>query len=100
MDKKYIIKCPKCGAEYLPAEIFVTDYLGNPKNIIKDENGKIEHFDGSPLELKEEYECDVCGCKFTIEGDVTFTTKEVKIDFDEEFETVVYEGRVPLAEEE
>ena len=32
-DKKFIIvKCPKCGYEYLPAEIFTRAFLGKPDN--------------------------------------------------------------------
>ena len=42
-----IIECPKCGYEYLPAEIFVPKYyFGTPENIERDEHGKIINYEG------------------------------------------------------
>ena len=42
MAKKNTIRCPHCGCEYLPAEIYLpNDFLGYPTNIIKDEKGEI-----------------------------------------------------------
>ena len=42
MIKKNVIKCPHCGCEYLPAEVFYPKYLlGKPFNIIRDEEGTI-----------------------------------------------------------
>lgn len=36
------IICPKCGAEYLPSEIyFAEDLIGKQKNIVKNDEGKI-----------------------------------------------------------
>lgn len=93
----FVIRCPKCGAEYLPAEIFVDDLLGNPTNITKDENGKIEFYTGEPMSFVEEYECDICGCKFIIKGNVSFET-EVKEDLADDYESVIYEGRISLWE--
>lgn len=96
---KYVITCPHCGAEYLPSEIFYPEYiLGNPTNIIKDEKGHIEYFDGESLNFVEEYTCDICGHTFTVEGEVTFKVKEKVDDFDEEWTTTVFEGRIPLEE--
>ena len=97
--EEYVIKCPHCGAEYLPAEIFYPEFiLGNPENIVKDEQGHIEHFDGDALSFIEEYTCDICGHTFTVAGTVTFVAKEKKEDFDEEWTTTVFEGRIPLEE--
>lgn len=101
MEENYKIKCPHCGAEYLPAEIFVSDLLGNPRNIIRDEDGKIEHFDGEPMSLTESYCCDYCGCKFAIYGKVDFITDFYMADedFEEEYTTKVYDNRVSLWED-
>lgn len=96
---KYVITCPHCGAEYLPSEIFYPDYiLGNPTNIIKDEKGRIEYFDGKSLTFVEEYTCDICNHTFIVEGEVAFKVKEKVDDFDEEWTTTVFEGRIPLEE--
>ena len=36
------IKCPHCGYEYVPAEIFMpTDIEGKPDSIVKDVLGKV-----------------------------------------------------------
>ena len=52
-NKNLVIKCPKCGYEYLPAEIFFPDVLlGEPSNIIRDEEGKVEFFEGNSMNLK------------------------------------------------
>ena len=37
-----VIKCPHCGYEMIPAEIFYPDsLLGTPKTIVRDALGKI-----------------------------------------------------------
>lgn len=37
MTKYQVIRCPQCGAEYLPGEIYLPKYfLGQPKNVSKD----------------------------------------------------------------
>jgi DNA-directed RNA polymerase subunit RPC12/RpoP len=99
-NKTNYIICPKCGAEYLPAEIFYPDVvLGNPENIIKDKKGKIEFFIGESVNLTEEYTCYTCNCKFLVEGSVKFNTKESpKSKFDEDYKTVVYSNRSSLKE--
>lgn len=43
-----IVECPKCGYQYLPAEIFVPKYyFGVPTQIERDEDGKIISYEGS-----------------------------------------------------
>ena len=59
-----VIKCPKCGHEYLPAEVFYRDdLLGRPENIIRTENGTIELFTGENPNYEESFICDNCGTK-------------------------------------
>lgn len=68
------IKCPECGAEYLPAEIFYPDeFLGTPKNIEKDIIGNIMYFGGRDMNLTETYRCDYCKRKLTVEANVSFS---------------------------
>lgn len=87
-EKFITIKCPKCGYEYLPCEIFLPkDTLGDATNIIKDETGKILFYDGHSLNLKEEFVCDHCGANFSIEGQMSFKTKEIKDLFDDDWTT-------------
>jgi predicted nucleic-acid-binding Zn-ribbon protein len=79
MENKIKIKCPHCGFEYLPAEIYYPDsFLGKPDDITRDEKGKIDFYDGSSMNMEEEFTCLNCGCNFIVSGDITFTTKEIK----------------------
>lgn len=67
------IKCPECGAEYLPAEIFYPDeFFGKPNSIEKDVYGKLLFFNGKDMNLTETYRCDYCGRKMTINANVSF----------------------------
>lgn len=85
MNRKTIIVCPRCGMEYMPAEIYYPDeFLGHPTNIIKLGN-KILTADTPDMNLEEEYVCNECNTKFKVEAEVTFKTKEVKDFFTEDF---------------
>ena len=45
-----VIKCPHCGREYLPVEIFYpTSFFGKPTNVYRDEQGKIENISGDDM---------------------------------------------------
>lgn len=71
-----VIKCPECGAEYLPAEIFYPkEFFGNPNNISKDRLGKIQFFSGRNMNLQETYICDYCKRKMTINTEIDFIAK-------------------------
>ena len=101
MEKFIVIKCPKCGYEYLPAEIFYPDdFLGQPYDITRNENGEIEFFNGDSLNLNEEFTCEKCDCTFNIIGEINF-----KLDvnqnhsFDTLYETVIYKDRINLFED-
>ena len=51
-----VIKCPTCGYEYLPAEIYMpNDFLGKPNNLMRDEHGKIIGFNGIKMNDTETY---------------------------------------------
>lgn len=75
---KSVIKCPYCGMEYSPSEIFMPGQIvGKPKNLVKDALGKIIYQDweeGDEAEQEEHYVCDGCGKSFTVKPVVTYTT--------------------------
>lgn len=85
------VKCPHCGWEYLPCEIFMpNDFAGKSKNIIRDALGKIlyvEFEDGFEPEQKEKYICDNCGKEFTAQCSMAATTDVIDEaeDFSNEF---------------
>lgn len=79
----FIIECPNCGAEYLPGEIFLPKtFLGEPKNIDKDEKGKIISFTGTNMNTLENYVCDYCGTNFKVRATINMNARiNVKHDF-------------------
>ena len=101
-DKKRdnVIICPKCGREYLPAEIFIPDnFFGHPEDIDRSEDGKIEAFDGTSMDLNEEYVCDNCGTTFSIETTIKFKTNEkIEDQFEEEYSSPLFPSKISLFE--
>lgn len=90
MEKTTIIKCPHCGCEYLPCEIFLPkDFLGTSRNVVKDDEGKILSFDKASMDTHEEYICDKCGKLFKVDAKVEFTTSKEAVDFDDDFVEVL-----------
>lgn len=71
-----IIKCPNCGYEYLPAEIYYpNNFLGYPKNIVRDDNGKILGFDNHSMLDTETFICDNCNADFEVTSTTNFAVK-------------------------
>lgn len=100
-DKKEIlILCPHCGAEYLPAEIFIpSNFFGKPEDIDKDNEGKLEAYDGTPMDLKEDFICDKCGKEFEIIADIRFKSQlKSKEDFNEIYTSPLYPNKISLFE--
>ena len=93
--------CPKCGAEYLPCEIFLPDYLlGKAKDIIKDEDGKILDFGGLEPDLSEKFECEYCKTSLKISARVWYSaTLEKTSNFDEEYVSSIHKDSLELSEE-
>lgn len=88
MAKKTAIRCPHCGTEYLPGEIYLPDsFTGQPTQIIKDEKGEVLGFEGNDMNTTEIYTCDVCGQPFKVEAIVTFKTEKIIDDFGSEVVT-------------
>ena len=94
-----IITCPKCGAEYLPAEIYYpNEFLGKPYGIDK-LDGKIENYLGNSMNLKESYQCDHCNCKFNVTAKVSFKSTELnKFDTTKDYKTQLFEPKLTLFE--
>lgn len=76
--KTNIIKCPHCGAQYLPGEIYhPVALVGQPDDVVKDSLGKILYEDYRPSQepdMIEHYICDYCDKPFVIEATVTYKT--------------------------
>ena len=85
--KTPIIRCVHCGAQYLPAEIFIPGaFLGRPDDIVKDSFGKIIYEDYEPCkepDMIERYTCDYCDKPFVVEATLTYKTmaEEPERDF-------------------
>lgn len=74
MSKYQLIRCPYCGTEYLPGEIFLPKhFLGQPKRVSKDFSGKILDYEGIPQSLNESYTCDKCMSNFTVTANITYS---------------------------
>lgn len=83
-----MIKCPICGREHLPAEIFFPDDLiGHPTEIIRDTNGHIEFYLGDEPNYDEIYVCDECGTKFSVHANISFDVEAIVDDASEEYVT-------------
>ena len=87
MAKKTTIRCPHCGCEYLPSEIYYSnEFLGKATDVFKDEEGNVLGFNGTDMNTTETFYCDKCGKEFTVDASVTFkTTAKVDI-FDNDLE--------------
>jgi hypothetical protein len=78
--KTSIIRCPYCGSEYLPGEIYLPGSLiGQPDDIVKDSLGKIiyeDYLEDRKPDMVEHFTCDYCEKPFIIEASVTYKTRE------------------------
>ena len=101
-DKLITIKCPHCGTEYLPEEIYVpTGFFGHPVDIERSYDGKIESFLGKSLDTKESYRCDSCGNTFNIDAQIKFTTTADPVkDLSKDYVTKIYINRISLFEDQ
>ena len=84
-----IIKCPNCGYEYSPAEIFIPyNLVGKPEYVLRDEEGKITKILGLPIDLEEEFTCDKCNTTFVVTANINYDVRiDPQLDFAHEYET-------------
>ena len=89
--KTAVIKCPHCGAQYLPGEIYMPGSLiGQPDDLVKDSLGKIlyeDYREGQEPEMLEHFICDYCDKPFVIEATVTYKSmvEEPEKDFSTQY---------------
>lgn len=82
------IRCPHCGWEYHPSEIFYPNaFFGKTDTLVKDALGKILYVDfkeGDEPIFQESFECENCEKQFVINAAVTYSTSKVseELDFD------------------
>ena len=77
--KSALIKCPHCGAEYLPGEIYMPNsIIGQPDEVVKDSLGKIIYEDYYTADrepnLVESFVCEYCNKPFVITATVSYKT--------------------------
>ena len=73
MKDTNVIKCPECGTEYLPAEIFVPNaFFGKPNIIKRDTEGNILDYSGKGLDTEECFTCDKCNSTFNVKATISF----------------------------
>lgn len=80
------ICCPKCNYQYLPGEIFDPKYfLGQPKEIIRNNLGEILGYEGIHMDNSESFVCESCGCEFEVSARITLcvTAEDGKSSNDE-----------------
>ena len=100
MKRKVItISCPHCGAEYLPAEIYLPDsFLGKPFDIEKEGiSGKINDFFGESMNTEESYICDKCNQPFRVSARIQFITEGT--DFRKDYTTSLKKQSLFLSED-
>lgn len=95
-----IIQCPKCGREYLPAEIFIPSaFLGKPADIVRDVYGKILDYEGTSVDAIETYTCDKCSTLFQVRAKMTFVVENTIIgDMDEEYAMPLHKNTLFMEE--
>lgn len=100
MEENNFIKCPYCGTEYLPGEIFYPKhYLGQPKDVEKSLSGEILIADGIPQCCSEEYACDKCGKSFKVLVSHSYTVSKLdENNFDDDFTISLFDDRITLEE--
>ena len=95
------IRCPYCDWEYLPGEIYLPNhFLGQPKDVTRTSDGKIDLYDGLEQSLEETFTCLNCNKNFKIKANITYETiKNNKLNMSEDYETQKYKDRITLKED-
>lgn len=100
-DEKLIIRCPYCGAEYVPSEIFYPEDFLPPLEAVKDAEGHIVGASGDAMNLAEEFVCEHCDHAFRAVATFSFAAEKVEEhDFGHDCEKPLYDNpRVELKED-
>lgn len=95
-----VIECPRCGREYLPAEIFIPKYFfGKPRDIVRDCYGKILDYEDTSIDLSESYTCDKCNTDFEVKAKISFVSGVGKLENIDEPYTVKLTNNLFLTED-
>ena len=71
------IICPHCGFQYLPGEIYdPRHFLGQPKEIVRNNIGEILGYEGIVSDVEETYICENCNNELRIKAKVTFVVED------------------------
>ena len=99
-EKITVVKCPNCGYEYLPVELYLPNaFFGRPTNIKRDAKGVITDFSGTGMDTRESYRCDNCDTLFKVFCRPIFMTSVDKSDiFEEEYVTAIHQESLFLDE--
>lgn len=91
MKDLVVVKCPVCGQEYLPSEIFLpNDFFGKQKDITRNASGEIEFYLGDDSNYDEEFICESCLSKLKIHANLSFNvTVDNGENFDEDYTTPI-----------
>lgn len=94
--KSPVIRCPHCGAEYLPGEIYIPgSIIGQPDEVIRDSFGKIIYEDyykeTREPDMIEHFTCEYCDKPFIAEATVTYKsrTEEPEKDFSSKYVSLI-----------
>lgn len=100
VNKDFFIECPHCGRQYLPAEIYYPDeFFGNPHDVDRYQNLKIESYMGKSMKLDEDYECDNCLKKFRVTAKISFKVDALsKYDMSKAYVTKLFDDKITLSE--
>lgn len=95
--REKVIKCPQCGYEYLPAEIYMPNaFLGKPRDIDREHTtGRILEYMGNSMNLSETYICDNCDTEFKVTANINFNTQKLS---DSKYKTYFKKERLFLKE--
>ncbi len=86
-----VIKCPVCGTNYLPSEVFYPEsFFGKQQDITRNASGEIEFYLGDDPDYNEEFVCESCLSKLKIHANLIFN---IEVDngenFDEDYSTPI-----------
>ena len=74
------ITCPNCGFQYLPGEIYdPKHFLGQPKDIVRNNIGEVLGYEGIMMDLEETYTCENCNKEMKISAKVSFSIDVEKV---------------------